>query len=189
MQIPGSVFHSNLHGQCGSFPRSLLPVRAGISWMKTRGLWTEKPRVEVKGWQALQGGAISLQVRNLAGKTRLGVSTLSCVSEIPTGCWRPFWDSQTGLSFPQLKLCLGAQGALPGVYRLLQGEGQTPWEFGAGASLGLAPCYQLRVPLAEGTRRGNSSQQRSCWAQIKGSGGQNCRGHSSVGSRTWLSNI
>lgn len=186
MQIPGSVFHSNLHGQCGSFPRSLLPVRAGISWMKTRGLWTEKPRVEVKGWQALQGGAISLQVRNLAGKTRLGVSTLSCVSEIPMSCWRPFWDSQTGLSFPQLKLCLGAQGALPGV---LQGEGQTPWEFGAGASLGLAPCYQLRVPLAEGTRRGNSSQQRSCWAQIKGSGGQNCRGHSSVGSRTWLSNI
>lgn len=80
MQIPGSVFHSHLHGQCGSFPWSLLPVQADVSWVKTRGLWTEKPRGEVQGWQALQGGMVSLQVRNLAGKTSLGMRIFSCVS-------------------------------------------------------------------------------------------------------------
>lgn len=176
MQILGSVFHSNLHGQCWSFPKLTFH-----GW---------KPEVYRKknlrvNWKSGKGGTISLQVRNLAGKPALGQAfslSLRCSWAVGGPTWAGillFWDPTdcSGLSTTQ---------TVPGSLGWFAGRG-TRSRRGMGRSIpGFGSLFST-----EGWGNEEREQQpgKELLTQVKGSGGQNCHGHSSVGSKTWLCNI
>lgn len=174
MQISWCVFHSNLHGQCGSFPKSLLPVWADILWTKTEVYQQKNPRLKWKAGMVCSDGPCPYRWGTWLEKQGLGQEHLvMCKCEISMCCWR--W-TQRGLLWEWYCLVhytikTGSLNTVnPGSFAChwqhLWGEEKhsardaCSWDQlehplatrhapGRGGSQGLALSYQARAPLSE----------------------------------------